>query len=77
MGLFESVSGSGSRPISSRSFTSFGTNERMVSSGWELGIQVPAMEGVNAPVACDGIVPEIVDISELVADGVEMVESCP
>jgi hypothetical protein len=35
------------------------------------------MEGVNAPVACDGIVPEIVDISELVADGVEMVESCP
>ncbi len=49
----------------------------MVSSGWELGIQVPAIEGVNAPVACDGIVPEMVDISELVTDGVEMVEICP
>ncbi len=75
---FESDKGSTSRPIRSRSFISFGTSERIVSSVKGLGANVPVVEGTCEPEAEDGTVPDIVDTSEdpRLGDAVG-VEICP
>jgi hypothetical protein len=61
---FESDKGSTSRPIRSRSFISFGTSERIVSSVNGFGTNVPVIEGTCEPMAEDGTVPDIVDTSK-------------